>query len=98
MSADFPSIRDTLLPLADAAPHPVLLVHGDFHTYRFDQPFALHDGKPVANLWRLQVFGHPRLHAVRVRVQPGVVGQPFVCSTVWNPLSSDPRQETQPGN
>lgn len=95
----FPSIRDTLLPLAAAAPHPVLLVHGDFHTYRFDQPFLRPGGgAALANLWRLEVYGHPRLHAVRVRVQPGVAGQPFVCSPVWNPLSSDPRQEPQPIN
>lgn len=94
----FTSIRDTLLPLAAGAPHPVLLVHGDFHTYRFDQPFVQPGGAPLANLWRLQVYGHPRLHAVRVRVQPGVAGQPFACSPVWNPLSSDPRQEPQPIN
>lgn len=94
----FTSIRDTLVPLAAAAPHPVLLVHGDFHTYRFDQPFLRPDGTPVAQLWRLQVYGHPRMHAVRVRVQPGVAGPPFACSPVWNPLSSDPRQEPQPVN
>jgi hypothetical protein len=91
----FPSIGQTLLPLAEAAPHPVLLVHGDFHSYKHDQPFRNARGEPVTNLWRLQVYGHPRQHAVRVRVQPGVTGQPFVCSPVWNPMSSDPRQEPQ---
>jgi hypothetical protein len=94
----FPSIRDVLLPLADAAPFPVLLVHGDFHTYRFDQPFLRPSGAPMRNLWRLEVYGHPRMHAVRVRVQPGVAGQPFACSPVWNPLSFDPQQEPQPAN
>jgi len=36
------------------------------------------------------------VHAVRVRVQPGVAGRPFACTPVWNPLSTDPRQGLQP--
>ncbi len=89
--AAFPSIARTLLPLAEAAPHPVLLVHGDDHIYTHDQPFRNARGQPIPNLWRLQVFGQPRVHAVRVRVQPGVAGQPFACTPVWNPMSTDPR-------
>ncbi len=85
------AIADTLLPLADAAPHPVLLVHGDNHRYTVDQPFRAASGKVITQLWRLQVFGHPQVHAVRVRVQPAVAGAPFVCTPVWNPLSTDPR-------
>ena len=87
----FPSIAHTLLPLAEAAPHPVLLVHGDFHVYIHDQPFRNGQSRLISNLWRLQVFGQPRVHAVRVRVQPDVPGQPFACSPVWNPMSTDPR-------
>lgn len=90
----YPAMARTLLPLADAAPHPVLLVHGDAHAYTFDQPFETTGGRLIGNLWRLQVFGAPRVHAVRVRVQPAVAGQPFDCSPVWNPLSTDPRQRT----
>jgi hypothetical protein len=93
---EFASIGRTLLPLAEAASFPVLLVHGDFHTYRHDQPFRNARGEPIANLWRLQVYGHPRLHAVRVRAQPGAADGPFACTPVWNPLSSDPRQAPQP--
>jgi len=88
----FTAIADTLLPLAEAAPHPVLLVHGDAHRYTFDQPFDNAGGQLIDNLWRLQVFGEPRVHAVRVRVQPAVAGAPFACTPVWNPLSTDPRQ------
>ncbi|MES2715141.1 MAG: hypothetical protein V4795_05220 [Pseudomonadota bacterium] len=87
-----PSIAHTLLPLAEAAPHPVLLVHGDLHAYTHDQPFTSSQGRPISKPWRLQVFGQPRLHAVRVRVQPAVVAEPFAFSPVWNPLSTDPRQ------
>ncbi len=87
----FPSIGRTLLPLADAAPHPVLLVHGDHHLHKTDQPFFNAQGQRINKLWRLQVFGEPRIHAVRVRVQPAVVQAPFVFSAVWNPMSTDPR-------
>lgn len=100
------SIRDTLLPLAEAAPFPVLLVHGDFHRHVIDQPFRNARGERITNLWRLQVFGDPRLHAVRVRVQPGVNGmtdvnggpgpEPFVFTPIFNPMSRDPR--VRPGN
>lgn len=97
LQPQFRSIAETLLPLADAAPHPVLLVHGDAHLYTFDQPFENGGGQRIANLWRLQVFGEPRVHAVRVRVQPGVAGQPFACAPVWNPLSTDPRRSVARG-
>jgi hypothetical protein len=100
------SIRDTLLPLAEAAPFPVLLVHGDFHHYMTDQPFFNGRGQRITNLWRLEVFGEPRLHAVRVRVQPGAKGvngangapspEPFSFTPIFNPMSRDPR--VQPGS
>ncbi|MBL8350516.1 MAG: hypothetical protein JNL87_09385 [Burkholderiaceae bacterium] len=87
----FASIGSVLLPLAEAAPIPVLLVHGDFHRYRTDQPFYNRRGQPIANLWRLEVFGEPRMHAVRVRVQPQVRERPFAFTPIWNPMSTDPR-------
>lgn len=95
LQPDYPAIARTLLPLADAAPHPVLLVHGDAHVYTFDQPFETARGRPITNLWRLQVFGEPQVHAVQVRVQPAVAGAPFACTPVWNPMSTDPRRGLQ---
>ena len=96
------SIRDTLLPLAEAAPFPVLLVHGDFHHFITDQPFLNARGQRIRNLWRLEVFGDPRLHAVRVRVQPGVQGElgpePFVFTPIFNPMSRDPRVRPDTGD
>ena len=96
------SIRDTLLPLAETAPFPVLLVHGDFHHYITDQPFLNARGQRIRNLWRLEVFGDPRLHAVRVRVQPGVQGElgpePFVFTPIFNPMSRDPRVRPYTGD
>jgi hypothetical protein len=91
------SMGQTLLPLAEAAPFPVLLIHGDAHRYTVDRPFLNRQGQAITNLWRLQVFGEPRVHAVRVRVElprPGASAPtlpPFGFTPIWNPLSSDPR-------
>ncbi len=94
----FTSIAHTLLPLADKAPFPVLLIHGDAHHYVTDQPFSNAAGQPITNLWRLEVFGEPRMHAVRVRVQAhGPTGTPpFAFSPIWNPMSTDPRHTPRP--
>ena len=85
------SISQTLLPLADAAPFPVLLIHGDAHIYTVDQPFRNARGQAISRLWRLQVFGEPQLHAVRVRVEPPGSPLPFGFSPVWNPTSTAPQ-------
>ena len=92
------SFQQTLLPLAQAAPFPVLLIHGDAHHFMQDRPFRDAQGQRIANLWRLQVFGEPRMHAVRVRINPAALaGQPvdqappFSFSPIWNPMSPDPR-------
>ncbi len=48
----------------------VLLIHGDTHRYRVDQPlFDLKTRKHVANLTRLEVFGYPTVNWVRVNVK-----------------------------
>ena len=63
------SIGQALVPLAAASPIPVLLVHGDTHQYRFDQPFT-HQGQPVKQLTRLEVPGGGDVRAVEVTVNP----------------------------
>lgn len=85
------SIGQTLLPLAATSGLPVLLVHGDSHHFIADQPFLDHHGRPIPNLWRLEVFGDPKMHAVKVRVDPQA-SPPFGFSPIWNPLSPDPRR------
>jgi hypothetical protein len=51
---------------------PVLLVHGDTHQYRFDQPAPQRPGaEALPNLWRVESFGSPVLGWVRIDVTPG---------------------------
>jgi hypothetical protein len=48
---------------------PVLVVHGDTHTFRIDRPLlGGTTGRPVVNLTRVETFGSPDVHWVRVGV------------------------------
>jgi len=49
---------------------PVLLVHGDFHDYKLDQPFTDGSGRKINNLTRLEVLGAPYVWAVRIKIDP----------------------------
>jgi hypothetical protein len=49
---------------------PVLLVHGDTHQYRVDNPFVDETGNPVAGITRLETWGSPFVGWVRVTVDP----------------------------
>ena len=49
-------------------PGDVLLIHGDTHTYRMDQPLTDEKGWVLANLTRLETFGSPDIGWVRVVV------------------------------
>ena len=84
-----PTFAETLVPLAKVAPFPVLLIHGDSHRLITDRPFSDATGRRVDNLWRLQVPGESRMHAVRVSVEPGRAA-PFSFDLIWNPMSPDP--------
>jgi hypothetical protein len=48
----------------------VLFVHGDTHFFKMDKPLYS-PTKLLPNLTRLQTFGSPNLHWVKVRVEPG---------------------------
>ncbi len=47
----------------------VLLVHGDTHFFKVDKPLYSPD-RLLSNLTRLQTFGSPLIHWVRVTVEP----------------------------
>lgn len=69
-SGFYRTIVGTLLPLAKRWGKPVLVIHGDSHQFRLDQPFTL-DKKPLPNVTRLIVPGAADVRAVRVRVGQG---------------------------
>jgi hypothetical protein len=64
------SVGETLLPLAQRWGKPVLLIHGDSHRFKLDQPFTL-NRQPLANVTRLIVPGASDVRAVKVTVHPG---------------------------
>jgi hypothetical protein len=77
MFEDFPgwsgfrkSIGETLLPLAQRWGKPVLVIHGDSHQFKLDQPFSL-SRQPLPHVTRLMVPGASDVRAVKVTVQPG---------------------------
>ena len=49
---------------------PVVLAVGDTHIFRVDKPLYTEDSTLVANFTRLETFGFPDVHWVRVRVEP----------------------------
>jgi hypothetical protein len=49
---------------------PVLVVHGDTHSFRVDQPLIDETGARVPNVTRLETFGSPGLGWVKVSVEP----------------------------
>lgn len=56
-------------------PRPVLLVHGDTHVFRVDKPLVRSENKRlVQHFTRVETFGYPDVHWVRVTVDPAVPG------------------------
>jgi hypothetical protein len=48
----------------------VLFVHGDTHSFKIDKPLYSPE-KMLPNFTRLETFGSPHIHWVKVRVEPG---------------------------
>jgi hypothetical protein len=74
----FGPIIDELRLGAERFVRPVLLIHGDYHTFTVDRPFLVKkgEGEPslYTNITRLQVYGAPEIAAVLVRVDPDSIG------------------------
>ena len=51
---------------------PVLLVHGDTHTFRVDKPLLGPGRRRIESFTRLETFGSPDVHWSRVVVDPGL--------------------------
>ncbi|TAK90056.1 MAG: metallophosphatase family protein [Burkholderiaceae bacterium] len=64
-------LRQQLRTLAGQYEGQVLLIHGDSHHYRLDQPLKDAQGKTLKNFTRLEVFGSPLISQwIKVTVQP----------------------------
>ncbi len=57
---------------------PILLIHGDSHTFQVDRPFLVTHGegepREFTNITRLEVYGAPEIGAVTVTVDPDSTG------------------------
>ncbi|MBI3453857.1 MAG: hypothetical protein HY057_13690 [Rhodospirillales bacterium] len=61
---------------------PVLLIHGDSHYFRIDQPLGGARGRPrIGNFFRLEVYGDRDVHGVIVAVDPADAVNPFAFQT-----------------
>lgn len=65
---------------------PVVLAHGDSHYFRIDKPLTGPTGNRLDRFTRVEAFGSPHIHWVRVRVDRS------------DPMVFDFRQELVPGN
>ena len=59
-----------LVQESTAFPGQVVLAVGDTHIFRVDKPLYRDDGSLVENFTRVETFGEPSVHWVRVRVEP----------------------------
>jgi hypothetical protein len=55
---------------AERLRRPLLLIHGDTHHQRVDQPFVDAGGRPYAHLLRMETYGSPWVGWVKVTVDP----------------------------
>ena len=69
-NAAYQELLDALAEEAQAYAGEVLVVHGDTHWFRFDQPLIdRRSGRAIANVTRLEVFGSPFVDWVYVTVR-----------------------------
>jgi hypothetical protein len=69
--AGYRPLLDTLERETLAFPRPVVLVHGDTHYFRIDKPLMSSNSKRrLENFTRVETFGNPDVHWVRVTVDP----------------------------
>ena len=66
----FANFKAKLVAHARDFGRPVVMAHGDTHVFRIDKP--LHDDhlETIQNFTRVEVFGSPQGHWVRVRIDP----------------------------
>lgn len=63
--------RETVSAFRDRSENlaiPILLIHGDSHRLKIDQPLLSSKNKPLENVYRLEVMGADQVQAVEVEV------------------------------
>jgi predicted phosphodiesterase len=64
-------LHTELVDLSKQFDRPIILAVGDTHVYRVDKPlYDLASGQLVEHFSRVEVFGHPNVHWVRVKADP----------------------------
>ncbi|GAA6618859.1 hypothetical protein [Scytonema sp. NUACC26] len=48
----------------------VILIHGDSHYFRIDKPLNNSEGTVITNFTRIETFGSPNVHWLRLTVNP----------------------------
>jgi len=67
----FKEMLDVLEQETIAFKKPVVLVHGDTHYFRIDKPLVgAKSGRRIENFTRVETFGNPDVHWLRVTVDP----------------------------
>lgn len=67
----FVALKQNLRRLLARFDGPVLLIHGDTHSYRFDRPVLDRAGSaPIGRVQRVEVPGSPLVAGVRVSIDP----------------------------
>lgn len=70
-STAFGDYIETLALALESYDKPVLLVHGDTHLFRIDKPlYSANTNRLLENFTRVETFGWPDTHWVRVSVNP----------------------------
>jgi hypothetical protein len=69
-TAGLERLYPALVAESDAYGRPVVLAVGDTHIFRVDKPLYRADSSLVENFTRVEVFGFPEVHWVRVTVDP----------------------------
>lgn len=67
-------LYSALIQHTSAFTGPVVLAVGDTHIFRVDKPLYRDDGTLVENFTRVETFGNPYVHWVRVTVDPSEGG------------------------
>ena len=79
-------LLETLRSESEAFAGQVLLIHGDTHSHRIDQPLKRRNGQPLTNFTRLETFGSPFMGWEKVTIDSETPGL-FRFETHIHPMS-----------